>query len=80
MSANPKMSIKMLSPTVIRIRQFYHHWIRINKANTVHVFDRRNSIAFIFHMEYMKLTKMVYRNIRWQKSETQNIDVNLLEV
>ena len=36
-SADPKMSIKMLSPTVIRFGRFYHHWIRINKANTAHV-------------------------------------------
>ena len=62
--ADPKMSIKTLSPTVIRFGQFYHHWIRINKANAVHVSDRRNSIVFIFHMEYTKLAKTVYRNIR----------------
>ena len=58
-SADPKMSIKMLSPTMIRIRRFYHHWFQINKANAVHVFDCRNSIAFIFHMEYTKLVKTV---------------------
>ena len=48
---------------VIRI-SFYHCWIRINETNTVHVSDRRNSMAFIFHMEYTKLVKTVYRNIR----------------
>ena len=36
-SADPKMSIKTLSPTVIRIGRFYHCWIRINKANTAHI-------------------------------------------
>ena len=36
-SADPKMLIKTLSPTVIRIEHFYYCWIRINKANTVHV-------------------------------------------
>ena len=80
MSADPKMSIKMLSPTLIRIGCFYHHWIRINKANMVHVSDCRNSIAFIFLIEYMQLVKTVSRNIRWWKSETWNIDANLLGV
>ena len=80
MSADPKMSIEMLSPTVITIRQFYHCWIWINKANTAHVSDHPNSMAFIFHTEYTKLAKTVYWNIRGWKSETWNIDVNLLEV
>ena len=31
------MSIKTLSPTVIRFGRFYHRWIRINKANAAHV-------------------------------------------
>ena len=79
-SANLKMSIKTLSPTVIRIGRFYHCWIWINKANMVHVSDHQNSMAFIFHIEYTKLMKTVSWNIRWWKSETQNIDANLLEV
>ena len=45
-----------------------------------HVSDSRNSMAFIFHMEYTKLAKMVYRNIRGRKTETRNIDVNVLGV
>ena len=45
-----------------------------------HVSDRQNSMAFIFHMEYMKLAKTVYRNIRGRKSETRNIDANVLGV
>ena len=63
----PRMSIQTLSSTVIRNGHFYYRWIRINETNTARVSDRRNSMAFIFHMEYMKLAKTVYRNIRWQK-------------
>ena len=61
---NLKMSIKMLSPTLIRIRRFYHHWIWINKANMAHVFNYQNSIVFIFHIEYMQLVKVVSQDIR----------------
>ena len=60
----PRMLSKTLSPTVIGFGRFYHRWIRINETNTVHVSDSRNSMAFIFHIEYMKLAKTVYRNIR----------------
>lgn len=75
-----EISIKTLSPTVIRNERFYHRWIRINKANAAPVSDRRNSMTFIFHIEYTKLAKTVSRNIRGWKSETRNIDANLLEV
>ena len=74
------MSIKTLSPTVIGFGQFYHRWIRINETNTAHISDRRNSMVFIFHMEYTKLVKTVYWNIRGQKTETRNIDANVLGV
>ena len=79
-SANPRMSIKTLSLPVIRIGRFYHRWIRINEMNTVHVSDCRNSMAFIFHIEYTQFAKMVSQNIGGWKSETQNIDVNVLGV
>jgi len=74
------MSIKTLSPTVIGFGQFYHRWIRINETNMAHTSNSRNSMAFIFHMEYTKLAKTVYRNIRGRKTETQNIDANVLGV
>ena len=64
MALAPRMSIKTLSPTVIRFGQFYHRWIWINEMNTAHVSDHQNSMAFIFHMEYTQLAKTVYRNIR----------------
>jgi hypothetical protein len=70
------MSIKTLSLPVIRIGRFYHHWIRINETNMVHVSNCRNLMAFIFHIEYMTVSW----NIGGWKSETQNIDVNILGV
>ena len=51
MSANPKMLIKMLSPTVIRIGCFYHCWIQINKANMVHVSNCQISTLNIWNLQ-----------------------------
>ena len=53
-------------------------WIRINETNMVHVSNCRNLMAFIFHIEYMQFAKTVSWNIGGWKSETQNIDVNIL--
>ena len=75
-----RMSIKMLSLPVIRIGRFYHCWIWINKTNMAHVCDCQNSMVFMFHIEYTQFAKTVSQNIGGWKSETQNIDVNVLGV
>ena len=77
---DPRMSIKTLSLPVIGIGRFYHCWIRINETNTLHISDCRNSMAFIFHIEYTQFAKTVSRNIEGWKSETWNIDADVLGV
>jgi len=63
------MSIKTLSPPVIGIGHLYYCWIWNNETNAAHISDCRNSMAFIFHIEYTQFMNTVSWNIgRWKSS------------